>query len=77
MEKLKNFLENITQILKIFKIFVKISSSENFEENFLYPSMDKQKHMGHKGKLLFWFASFCSKSEFSLHSLRFYLSTEA
>ncbi len=22
---------------------------------------------GHKGKLLFWFVSFCSESEFSLH----------
>ncbi len=27
--------------------------------------MDKYKHRGHKGKLLFWFASFCSESEFS------------
>ncbi len=32
---------------------------------------------GHKGKLLFWFASFCSESEFSLYILRFYLSIEA
>ncbi len=39
--------------------------------------MDKQKHTGHKGKLLFWFVSFCSKSEFSLRPLRFYLSAEA
>ncbi len=31
--------------------------------------MDKQKHTGHKGKLLFWFASFCSESEFSLRPL--------
>ncbi len=39
--------------------------------------MDKYKRMEHKGKLLFWFASFCSKFEFSLHALRFYyLSTE-
>ncbi len=32
--------------------------------------------MGHKEKLLFWFASFCSKSESSLCPLYFYLSTE-
>ncbi len=39
--------------------------------------MDKQEHVGHKGKLLFWFASFCCKSEFSLCPICFYLSIEA
>ncbi len=39
--------------------------------------MDKQKRMGNKGKLLFWFEGFSFKSEFSLHPLRFYLSIEA
>ncbi len=40
--------------------------------------MDKQKHMGHKGKQLFWFANFCSESEFSLRPLRsYYLSIKA
>ncbi len=29
--------------------------------------MDKQQRTEHIGKLLFWFASFCSESEFSLH----------
>ncbi len=32
--------------------------------------MDKLKCMGHKGKLLFWFASFWSESKFSLRFLR-------
>ncbi len=38
--------------------------------------MDKQRRTGHKGKLLFWFASFYSESEFSLCPLCFYLSIE-
>ncbi len=38
--------------------------------------MTKQKRTGHKEKLLFWFASFCSEYEFSLRPLRFCLSTE-
>ncbi len=42
-----------------------------------YTSMDKWKRTGHKGKLLFWFASFCSKFEFSLRPLSFYLSIVA
>ncbi len=35
-----------------------------------------QTSMRQKGKLSFWFASFCSKSEFSLHPLSFYLSID-
>ncbi len=31
-----------------------------------YPSMDKYKRTGFDGKLLFWFANFCSASSFSL-----------
>ncbi len=42
-----------------------------------YTSMYKQKCIGHKGKLLFWFVSYCPESEFSLHSLSFYFSIEA
>ncbi len=39
--------------------------------------MDKCKCRGHKGKLVFWFASFYSEFRFSLRPIHFYLTIEA
>ncbi len=86
----KYFINVLSKICENFrlttsKVLVKLQSncregSKNIKKKKKkiknHTSMGKWKCIGHKGKLLFWFVNFCSKSELSLCSLCFYLSIE-